>query len=216
MRIGNSMKSAALTLNLTVFTTLTAFFAVPATETLAQVKSGDPAPDFSLPGHDGKTWKLSDFRGKHVVLEWFNDGCPYVKKHYESKNMQNLQREFAARDVVWLSMISSAPGSQGHVDAQGASELLKKHDASPKATLLDPDGKVGRMFDARTTPHMYIIDPAGKLVYQGAIDDNPSASIKTVATAKPIFAEALRASLDGKPIAVATTKPYGCSVKYAK
>ena len=182
----------------------------------AQVKSGTPAPDFSLPGHDGKMWKLSDFKGKHVVLEWFNDGCPFVKKHYESKNMQNLQKEFAGRDVVWFTVISSAPGTQGHVDAKGAADLLVKHGASPKATLLDPDGKVGRMYDARTTPHMFVINPTGTLVYQGAIDDNPSSSIKTVATAKPVFADALRASLSGAQVPVASTKPYGCSVKYAK
>jgi len=180
----------------------------------AAVETGKAAPDFTLTGHDGKTYKLSDYKGKHVVLEWFNDDCPFVVKHYKSKNMQKLQADATGKDVVWFTVVSSAPGKQGHLDQAGAKAMLAKHEAKATAMLLDPKGTVGRQFDAKTTPHMYVINPKGELVYQGAIDDNPSANIATVKTASPLFADALKASLGGKKIAQHTTKPYGCSVKY--
>jgi peroxiredoxin len=182
----------------------------------AAVKSGEAAPDFELMGHDGKTHKLSDYKGKHVVLEWFNEGCPYVKKHYDAPdmNMQALQKKYGEKNVVWLTMVSSAEGKQGYVDAKGAPGMIKSHSASPTALLLDPEGKVGKMFDAKVTPHMYVINADGKLVYQGAIDDQPSAKSATLKTAKPLFANALDASLSGQKIAVDTTKAYGCGIKY--
>jgi peroxiredoxin len=180
------------------------------------VKSGDLAPDFELLGHDGKTHKLSDYKGKHVVLEWFNEGCPYVKKHYDAPdmNMQALQKRFGEKNVVWLTIISSAFGEQGYVDAKGAPDMFKSHKANATALLLDPDGKVGKMFDAKVTPHMYVINGEGKLVYQGAIDDQPSAKAATLKTAKPLFANALDASIAGQKIAEDTTKAYGCGIKY--
>jgi peroxiredoxin len=186
------------------------------TYTLASTPSGSNAPDFTLKAHDGSTVKLSDFKDKHVVLEWFNDDCPYVVKHYSSKNMQSLQKEFSAKGVVWLTVSSSAKGKQGYLDADTATKMLAKHKGAAKFLLLDHDGKVGKAYGAKTTPHMYVIDPKGILVYQGAIDDNPSADVKTVATAKPLFKNALNLSLEDKAIAKAdaTTKPYGCSVKY--
>ncbi len=181
---------------------------------LSAVPSGSAAPDFSLPGHDGKTYKLSDLKGKFVVLEWFNNDCPYVKKHYDGGNMQALQTKYSAKNVVWLTINSSAPGKQGHLDEKGAKEMVATRKAALTAMLLDPKGEVGRMYDAKTTPHMYIINPEGKLVYQGAIDDKPSANAKTLAEASPIFANALDSAIAGKAIAEASTKPYGCSVKY--
>ena len=180
------------------------------------VKSGDAAPDFELPGHDGKTYKLSDYKGKHVVLEWFNEGCPYVKKHYDAPdmNMQSLQKKYGDKNVVWLTIVSSTQGEQGYVDAKTAPETVKSHKANAKALLLDPEGKVGKLFDAKVTPHMYVINGEGKLVYQGAIDDQPSAKAATLKTAKPLFASALDASMAGQKIAEDTTKPYGCGIKY--
>jgi peroxiredoxin len=181
-----------------------------------KIPTGDLAPDFKLQGHDGKEYSLSSFKGKHVVLEWTNKDCPYVKKHYSTKNMQNLQKNFSEKGVVWLSVISSAPGKQGHLSAAEVAKNLKDVNASPTAVLLDPKGQVGRSFDAKTTPHMYIVNPEGKIVYQGAIDDNPSASPQTVAKAKPLFASALNKVIEGKDIPAdkSTTDPYGCSVKY--
>jgi len=180
------------------------------------VKSGDMAPDFALTGHDGKTYKLSDYKGKHVVLEWFNEGCPYVKKHYNAPdmNMQTLQKKYADKDVVWLTIISSSVGQQGYVDAKSAPDMYKSHKANAKALLLDPEGTVGKLFDAKVTPHMYIINGEGRLVYQGAIDDNPSAKAATLKTATPLFANALDASIAGQKIANDTTKAYGCGIKY--
>ena len=182
----------------------------------AAVKSGETAPDFELLGHDGKNHKLSDYKGKHVVLEWFNEGCPYVKKHYDAPdmNMQALQKKYGEKNVVWLTVVSSSVGEQGYVDVKGAPDMIKSHKANPTAMLLDPEGKVGKMFDAKVTPHMYVINGDGKLVYQGAIDDQPSAKAATLKTAKPLFANALDASISGQKIAEDTTKPYGCGIKY--
>ena len=185
-----------------------------STHTSFAVSNNAKAPNFKLSGHDGKTYSLSQFKGKHVVLEWYNDDCPYVDKHYESSNMQNLQKEFTKKGVVWLSIISSAPGKQGHVDQEGATKLVKQRQSAPTAVLLDPKGVVGRQYNAQTTPHMYVIAPSGKLVYQGAIDDKPSANPKSLKTASPWFKNALLASMNGKKIENGSTSPYGCSVKY--
>jgi peroxiredoxin len=180
-----------------------------------------PAPDFTAQGSDGKTYKLSDLKGQHVVLEWWNKDCPYVRKHYDSGNMQALQQQYAKADdkkekpkVLWLTVLSSAPGKQGHVSAAEANRLMADAKASPTTVLLDPKGDVGRAYEAKTTPHMFVIDPKGTLVYMGAIDDKPRTDKAEIATAKNYVREALDASLAGKRIEVASSKPYGCSVKY--
>ena len=175
---------------------------------------GQPAPDFSLPGSDGKQHSLADYKGKYVVLEWTNHDCPFVKKHYGSGNMQSQQKELTGKGAVWLSIVSSAPVKQGHVDAAKANELTKSRNAAPTAVLLDPSGDVGRKYDAKTTPHMYIVAPDGKLIYMGGIDSIPSADQDDIAEATPYVKVALSEAMAGKPVTNASTKPYGCSVKY--
>jgi len=179
----------------------------------AAVKVGQAAPDFQLIGSDGKTHKLSDYADKTVVLEWTNHDCPYVRKHYRSGNMQKLQKQFTDKGVVWLSVISSAPGKQGHVSAAEANEQTASRDASPSKVLLDSKGDVGRTYGARTTPHMYVIEK-GVMRYMGGIDSIPSASDSDIADAEPYVQLALNSVLAGKPVATAVTRPYGCSVKY--
>lgn len=163
----------------------------------------------------GHTRSLAEFAGKTVVLEWSNNECPYVKKHYETGNMQALQREATAQDVVWLTVISSAPGKQGNVTGAEAQRLTTSRNAAPTAVLLDPTGTVGRAYGARTTPHMYVISPAGALVYQGGIDDRNSADHATVQGARNYVREALTAVRAGRAPAVTAAPPYGCSIKYA-
>ena len=192
-----------------------AFVAVGASSVLAQVQPGKPAPDFALQDSSGKTVKLADLKGKTVVLEWTNQDCPYVRKHYGGGNMQQLQKDAAARDVVWLTISSSAPGQQGHVNGLEADELTKTRNAAPAAFLFDPDGKVGHAYDARTTPHMYVIDKTGVLAYMGAIDDKPTSNLADLKTARPYLKEAVEAVLAGSPVKVASTRAYGCSIKYA-
>ncbi len=179
-------------------------------------KVGNAAPAWSLPDTNGKTHKLADFKGKYVVLEWLNHGCPFVKKHYNTGNMQKLQRELTGKGVVWLSVVSSAPGKQGHYKPAKANRLTKSKKAAPTAVLLDPAGKTGRAYGARTTPHMYVISPAGRLIYNGAIDDNSSyfKSKADVMKAKNYVRLALNEAMSGKPVSVKYTRPYGCSVKY--
>jgi peroxiredoxin len=184
--------------------------------TALAVKIGNPAPGFTAVDVDSKQQKLSDFKGKYVVLEWHNQGCPYTRKHYESGNMQRLQKEWTAKGVVWLTVISSAPGTQGFVTPQQEKEYLVRMKAAPTDVLLDPAGTLGRLYDAKTTPHMYVIDPAGTLIYQGAIDDKPTTNQSDIAGARNYVAAALTESLAGKPVTEAATPPYGCSVKYAK
>ena len=176
---------------------------------------GNPAPEFSLPDTKGHQQALADLRGSFVVLEWTNHECPFVRKHYGSGNMQKLQKESTAQDIVWLSIISSAPGEQGYVSPEQANALTRDRDASPSAVLLDPDGKVGKLYAARTTPHMYIIDPEGTLIYMGGIDDKPSTWPGDVDTARNYVRIALAQATSGKPVSEAVTRPYGCSVKYA-
>jgi peroxiredoxin len=177
---------------------------------------GEAAPDFTGTDSSGQTHKLSQYRGKYVVLEWHNQGCPYTKKHYESGNMQKLQKDWTAKGVVWLSVISSAPGKQGYVTASEENDYLKRMNAAPTAVLLDPEGELGRMYGAKTTPHMYIIDPQGRLIYNGAIDDRPTADQSDIAGAKNYVSQALEEATAGKPVSTAATTPYGCSVKYAQ
>lgn len=176
---------------------------------------GEPAPGFTATDTNGKTHSLSDFRGKTVVLEWTNHGCPYVQKHYGTGTMQALQKDATEDGVVWLSVISSAPGKQGNVSPARANELTEQRDADPTAVLLDPKGKVGRAYDAKTTPHMYIINPQGELVYMGAIDNRPTTRHADVEGARNYVREALNAIEDGEEIPKQVTRAYGCSVKYS-
>lgn len=177
---------------------------------------GAAAPAFTGTASNGETVSLADFAGKTVVLEWTNDGCPFVKKHYATPpaNMQSLQASAAADDVVWLTVISSRPGSQGHVSPEKANELTTSRGAAPAHVILDESGDIGRLYGAKTTPHMYIVTPEGKLVYDGAIDSIPSAKVEDIAKADNYVTAALADLSAGKPVATPTTKPYGCAVKY--
>lgn len=181
----------------------------------AQATIGAQAPGFTLRDVEGKEHSLKDFRGKYVVLEWFNHECPFVKKHYTTGNMQKLQKEYVEKDVVWLTVNSSAPGKQGHLTAEQAQAIMKEWNAAPTTMLFDPEGTTGRAYGARTTPHMYVINPEGTLIYAGAIDDNNSPRPATVEGAKNYVVSALEEAMAGKEISVASTEPYGCSVKYA-
>ena len=180
----------------------------------AAVKIGEPAPGFTLPGSDGKSYSLSDLKGKYVVLEWTNHECPFVRKHYGSGNMQAQQKELTGKGAAWLSIVSSAPGKQGHVDAATAAALTLSRGAAPTAVLLDPKGEAGHAYDAKTTPHMFLIAPDGKLLYMGGIDSIASTDPDDIKEATPYVKVALAEAMSGKPVTQAATKPYGCSVKY--
>lgn len=183
-------------------------------EAVGSVTTGSPAPSFTLPGIDGKQHSLDEYKGKVVVLEWFNEGCPFVKKHYASGNMQALQKEYTGKGVAWLTIVSSAPGKQGHDDAAGHKAKLGEWKASPTAFLTDESGEVGKKYGARTTPHMYVIDSSGALVYQGAIDDKATTKESDIPGSKNFVKAALDEVTAGKPVTTASTEPYGCSVKY--
>lgn len=185
-----------------------------AAPAMAEPQVGAPAPGFTAVDSNGKTHKLSDLKGKTVVLEWTNHLCPYVGKHYGAGNMQKLQKEATKDGVVWLSVISSAPGLQGHVAPDKANELTESRDAAPTAVLLDEKGDIGKMYNARTTPHMFVINADGNLVYKGAIDDQPSANPDSLKGAQNYLTGALQAVAAGKPADPDSTRPYGCSVKY--
>jgi peroxiredoxin len=185
------------------------------TLTLFAARVGEPAPDFTGTDSHGKTHKLSDYRGKFVVLEWTNNGCPYTQKHYNSGNMQALQKEWTAKGVVWLTILSSAPGAQGYMTAADENAYIIKVHADPTAAILDPTGTIGRGYSARTTPHMFVIDPTGKLIYAGAIDDHPTPDPEDIKASKNYVSEALTEAMAGQPVATSSTRPYGCSVKYA-
>lgn len=186
------------------------FAAAPA---LAAPAVGQPAPAFVALDSKGQQHKLADLKGKVVVLEWTNHECPYVKKHYTS-NMQNLQKQAKQMGVVWLSVISSAPGEQGNVSGARADELTASRQAAPTAVLLDPQGTIGKAYDARTTPHMYVIDARGILRYAGGIDSIATARLADIDKAEPLFKNALESVVKGETVAQAVTRPYGCSVKY--
>ena len=176
---------------------------------------GAAAPDFELKDTTGKLVKLADFKGRHVVLEWTNPGCPFVVKHYGSQNMQGLQKEAAAKNVVWLSISSTAKGHPDHLEPAALAARYKAWGSAPSAVLMDDAGSVGKAYAARTTPHMFVIDPAGKLVYAGGIDDKRSADPADVKEAKNFVRAALGESMAGKPVSTPSAAPYGCSVKYA-
>ena len=175
---------------------------------------GTPAPDFALESVSAETVKLSQYRGKYVVLEWVNPECPYVRKHYGSANMQRLQKDYTARDVVWLSINSTRAGHHEYKQPAEMAAWMKSMNAAPSATLLDPKGDAGRAYGARTTPHMYIVDPKGVLVYAGAIDDKRSTDPEDVKGARNFVRAAMDELLAGKAVSSASTSPYGCSVKY--
>jgi thiol-disulfide isomerase/thioredoxin len=192
---------------------LAAALAVTAAQSFASTV-GQPAPDFSATDLAGKPVKLSDFRGKYVVMEWVNPDCPYVKRHYDSGNMPLLQKEATGQGVVWLAVNSSSQASGEYYTPEQMARWQKEKGSVPTATLLDETGKVGRAYGARTTPHMYIVDPQGRLVYAGAIDDKRSASVAETKNAKNHVRAALNEALAGKAITTSATSPYGCSVKY--
>ena len=176
---------------------------------------GQPAPAFTAVDTSGKTVSLADFKGRHVVLEWVNPGCPYVQKHYSSANMQGTQKEAAAKGVVWLAVNSTATEHGDYKAPAAMAKWMQGQQAAAAATLMDVEGKVGRAYGARTTPHLYIVDPKGMLVYAGGIDNKPTANPADVAGATNHVKVALAETLAGKPVTQATTRPYGCSVKYA-
>lgn len=186
-------------------------FAAPA---FTAVHVGQPAPNFIAADARGKPVRLSDFRGRTVVLEWNNPGCPFVQKHYDSGNMQKTQAAAARQGAVWLTINSGSPGRQGYMTGIEALAFEKKEKAQATAYLLDPKGVVGKLYEAKATPHMYVIDPRGTLVYAGAIDDKPTADPADIAAARNHVLAALADVQAGKPVAVATSKPYGCAIKY--
>jgi peroxiredoxin len=189
--------------------------AVTAGLSFAETEIGKSAPNFSLPDTNGKTRSLADFKGKYVVLEWYQPDCPFVRKHYRSGNMQSLQKEYTAKGVAWLTINSSAPGAEGNYPAEKLNEIAAQDGAARSALLLDPAGAVGRLYGAKTTPDMYIIDPNGVLVYKGAIDNKRSTDLADVQTATNYVKGALDAAMAGKAVRTTATQPYGCSVKYA-
>ena len=184
----------------------------PAT---TQALIGAAAPAFTLTDSNGRNLSLSDFKGKTVVLEWTSHECPYVGKHYRGNNMQALQKKWTGQGVVWLSVLSSAPGQPGYVSPQQANKLTADRGAAPTAVLLDPTGKVGHAYGARTTPHMYVINGEGALVYMGGIDDRPTARLEDLKGARNFVDAALSDIAQGKPVSVTSSRPYGCSIKYA-
>lgn len=181
----------------------------------AALQTGEAAPNFSLTDTYGDTHSLSNYQGKFVILEWINHDCPFVRKHYVSGNMQSLQRFASENDVVWLSIASSAPGLQGNYPADEWNEMTQDKGANPTAVLLDESGVVGRAYNAKTTPHMYIINPEGTLIYQGAIDDRPSTDPEDIPGSLNYVQKGLKEAFAGKSISEDTTTAYGCSVKYA-
>jgi hypothetical protein len=176
---------------------------------------GAPAPDFKGTDANGATQTLSQYRGKYVVLEWANQGCPFDREHYLSGSMEALQKQWTGKGVVWLSIISSAPGEQGYVTPAEERDYLQKMHAVPTAAILDPTGTIGRLYSAKTTPHMFVIDPSGRIIYQGAIDDKPTPDQADLKGAHNYVTAALESAMAGKPVEPASTRPYGCSVKYA-
>lgn len=191
-----------------------ATLALAPTTVFATSDLGKPAPAFSATDSNGKPWSLDALRGKVVVLETTNRDCPYVGKHYRAGNMQAQQREAATKGVVWLTVAASAPGEEGFVTAAQANDTVKKNDAAPAAVLLDPKSRIARAYGATVTPHMYVIDASGVLVYRGGIDSIPSSNVDDIAKARQYVRVALDEVLAGRPVTDASTRPYGCSLKY--
>jgi peroxiredoxin len=196
--------------------TLSPILSIVLTLSVYAAQIGSPAPDFKGTDSNGKTQTLEQYRGKFVVLEWHNHDCPYTVKHYKSGNMQSLQKQWTAKGVVWLTVISSAPGEQGYVDAAEENAYLQKMGARPSAVILDPSGAIGHLYEAKTTPNMFVIDPSGKLIYAGAIDDHPTTDVSDIPASKNYVTAALAQAMAGQPVETAYTRPYGCSVKYAR
>jgi peroxiredoxin len=196
--------------------TITSFLAAVALAAVAHAapEVGAPAPAFTLTDSNGQAHSLSDFQGKFVVLEWLNHGCPFVVKHYQSGNMQNLQKEYTGKDVVWLSIVSSAPGKQGHMSPEETNAAKAEKGSAATAVLLDEDGTVGKLYDAKVTPELFVINPDGNLVYAGAIDDKKSTDVADVEGAVNYVKQALDEALAGQPVSTPKTDAYGCSVKY--
>ena len=178
------------------------------------VRVGDPAPNFTATDSRGQSESLSQFKGKYVVLEWHNNSCPFTKKHYTSGNMQNLQKEWTAKGVAWFTVLSTAPGNQGYMTPSAENDYLAQMHAVPTAALLDADGKLGHLYNAKTTPQMIVIDPKGTLIYDGAIDDKATPDPGDIQGANNYVSDALSAAMAGKPVNPSYTRPYGCSVKY--
>ena len=197
-----------------IFTAFAALAVVAVPASAAPVV-GQPAPNFKLADANGKPVTLADYRGKTVVLEWHNPGCPFVRKHYDSGNMQKTQSAAVRNGVVWLTINSGGPGKQGHMSGAEARDFVTKAGARPTAYLLDPRGVVGKVYDAKTTPHMYVVDAKGTLVYAGGIDDKPTPNPADINGARNHVLEALSELKAGKAVSVATSRPYGCNVKYA-
>lgn len=191
-----------------------AAFAASAIAGTATAEIGRPAPDFTLTDLAGKSHRLADFKGKTIVLEWVNPECPFVVKHYKSGNMGNLQRQAASQGVVWLTINSAAKGKQGDYDAAAAGEWMKKNNAAPTAYMRDQSGTVGRLYGAKVTPHMYVVNPEGVLIYNGAIDSIRSSKVEDIAKAENFVMAAVAAAKGGKMPATTTSQPYGCGVKY--
>lgn len=198
----------------TLYTLLVAMALCTAPLLNSAVKIGEAAPQFTASASDGKSYRLADYRGKYVVLEWHNNGCPYVGKHYNSGNMQRLQKQWTGRGVVWFTILSSAPGQQGYVSASEENNYLAKMQAAPTAALLDPSGEIGHLYDAKTSPQMVVINPQGVMIYDGAIDDKPTTDLSDVPGATNYVNLALEQAMAGKRVETAATRPYGCSVKY--
>jgi len=207
---------AALKTPLAAFAVAAALALLPVSQAAAKPEVGKPAPAFTGTTADGKTVNLSDLKGRTVVLEWTNKDCPYVRKHYGTQNMQTLQKDAKAQyGVTWISVISSEPGSQGHLEAAGALANVRETKAAPDHVVLDPEGRIGRAYAASVTPHMYVIDGDGMLRFMGGIDDKPSSRHETVATATNYVRAALADLAAGRQVAQAVTRPYGCNIKYA-
>jgi hypothetical protein len=199
----------------TLYLVLAALALCTAPLLIAAAKVGEAAPAFTATASDGKTYRLADYRGKYVVLEWHNNGCPYVGKHYHSGNMQRLQKQWTARGVIWFTILSSAPGKQGYVTSNEENDFLAKEQAAPTAALLDPTGEIGHRYDAKTSPQMVVINPQGVVIYDGAIDNKPTTDLADVPGATNYVTLALEQSMAGRAVATPATRPYGCSVKYS-
>jgi peroxiredoxin len=193
-----------------VLALLLSFMSLP----VAAGKVGEPAPAFTGTDNTGKALSLADLKGKYVVLEWHNQGCPYVGKHYKSGNMQKLQREWTEKGVAWLTVISSAPGQQGHVTGEASQQYVREQKAAPTAVLLDESGEIGRKYGAKTSPQMVVINPEGMVIYNGAIDDKPTSDLADVQGAKNYVSAALGDAMANRPVAVPSSQPYGCGIKY--
>jgi peroxiredoxin len=187
---------------------------VAAGTAFAAPSVGQPAPEFTLTDSNGQSHSLSDFKGKFVVLEWLNHGCPFVQKHYDGGNMQGLQKEYTGKDVVWLSIASSAPGKQGNMSPEETNKTKEEKGAAPTAVLIDEDGTVGKLYDAKVTPELFVINPEGTLIYAGAIDDKKSVDAADVAGARNYVKQALDEAMAGNPVSTPQTEAYGCGVKY--